>query len=266
MQPTQRCRLRWPSRGNIVWSWPGNPTCNRLLANGGFDLVIPPLTRSTVELSVPADRTDLDLPSARGTSSPRASAIGDGAFWTNRPIGGALAGGCRRRRRCSESRSRRTILGEHPSRFFGDRYSAEISRARRPHAADPPVGDPRLRLLPTAGHESLIAEAHTLPGEPQVIDLELARPISDQVTLELRFLLTGTSGVGNLRLPRLEVDVRCGPSVAGWPFRSIRPCSSKISRRPIPSRWQCPILRPLGGPAKPDRISPLASHAENCRW
>ncbi len=68
------------------------------------------------------------------------------------------------------------------------------------------LADPRLRLLPTAGNESLIAEIHTLPGEPQVIDVELARPISDQATLDLSFLLTGTSGVGNLRLPRLEVN------------------------------------------------------------
>ena len=117
------------------------PNLQSFGANGGFDLVIPPLTRATVELSVPADGPNLDLPSARGTiKSSRASAIGDALLGPTGRLAVALAGGRRRRRRCSESRSRRTTLGAHSSRFFGDRYSAEISRARRPHAADPPTG------------------------------------------------------------------------------------------------------------------------------
>jgi hypothetical protein len=64
--------------------------------------------------------------------------------------------------------------------------------------------DPRLRLLPSIDAQSPVTAVHTIPGDPQKIDLELSRSVSDHVVVDLSFLLTGTSGVGNLRLPRLE--------------------------------------------------------------
>ena len=45
---------------------------------------------------------------------------------------------------------------------------------------------------------------HTIPGDPQRVELELADEVTDQVTVDLSFLVTGASGVGSLRLPRLE--------------------------------------------------------------
>lgn len=66
--------------------------------------------------------------------------------------------------------------------------------------------DPRLKLLPSTSAQSPVSAVHTVPGDPQIIDLELARPATDQIVVDLSFLVTGTSGVGVLRLPRLEAS------------------------------------------------------------
>ena len=71
------------------------------------------------------------------------------------------------------------------------------------------VADPRLRLLPFQGRDAPTARSSSASGKPQTIDLQLSQPVADQVVIEAAFLLTGTSGVGNLRLPRLEtLDAR----------------------------------------------------------
>src|SRR5262249_52910474 len=64
--------------------------------------------------------------------------------------------------------------------------------------------DPRLRLLSAPHAGSNLAAVHTIPGDPQRIDLELREPASGEVNVDLSFLVSGASGVGNLRLPRLE--------------------------------------------------------------
>ncbi|HEV3021541.1 MAG TPA: hypothetical protein VGX76_03715, partial [Pirellulales bacterium] len=68
------------------------------------------------------------------------------------------------------------------------------------------AADRRLRLLPG----ERIFKERTLPADAsppdatQVTQLELERPVTDQISLHLSFLLTGTSGVGNIRLPRIH--------------------------------------------------------------
>ncbi len=42
------------------------PGPQSMIAHGGFDLLIPPLSRASVELTVPSDGPHVDLPSARG--------------------------------------------------------------------------------------------------------------------------------------------------------------------------------------------------------
>ncbi len=66
--------------------------------------------------------------------------------------------------------------------------------------------DPRLRLLPFREADGAVAQVHTTAGQPQKIQLELAKPIEDQATVELHFLLTGASGIGHVRLPLLELE------------------------------------------------------------
>ena len=43
-----------------------------------------------------------------------------------------------------------------------------------------------------------------VPGDPQKIEFKLDPPVSDEVVLDLSFLVTGASGVGRVGLPRLE--------------------------------------------------------------
>jgi hypothetical protein len=71
------------------------------------------------------------------------------------------------------------------------------------------VADPCLQLLPLAGPDAPAVQIHTPVGQPQIIDLQWPRPIAESATIDARFLFTGTSSVGNLRLPQLDVlDVR----------------------------------------------------------
>lgn len=67
------------------------------------------------------------------------------------------------------------------------------------------TADPRLRLLPPSASQLPIEEVRTLSGNPQTIQIDLARPMSGRFVVDASFLLTGASGIGNLRLPRLEV-------------------------------------------------------------
>ncbi len=67
------------------------------------------------------------------------------------------------------------------------------------------AADPRLRLAPLEGDRSWLDHVETIPGMPQTFRFELAPTAPDQFTAELSFLLAERSGVGNLRLPLLEV-------------------------------------------------------------
>lgn len=68
------------------------------------------------------------------------------------------------------------------------------------------AADRRLRLMPS-GHsfkERIPPAASSSPDAEQLIQLELERPVTDQESLGLSFFVTGTSGVGNIRLPRFH--------------------------------------------------------------
>jgi hypothetical protein len=81
--------------------------------------------------------------------------------------------------------------------------------------------DPRLRLLPLQGEDAPTAEVRSVPGQPQTIVLHWAKPVADRTILEAKFLLTETSGVGNLRPPQLEVlDAR---TTRRWMAVSVDP-------------------------------------------
>jgi len=63
--------------------------------------------------------------------------------------------------------------------------------------------DPRLRPLPIGGAPGLIATVEPLPMDPRTVRVELSRAITEPTTLRLSFLVTGSSGVGQLQLPQL---------------------------------------------------------------
>ncbi len=173
-------------------------------SGAGFDMAIPPLPNATLELTFPADGPTIELPTARGQirvqkergelSAQLGSSDRLAVRW---PVGVGL--GAAPNLEVEELiwvkvRPGTTMLdAKFKYRVLGGR----VQQIRL-------LTDPRLRLLPSTSPESPVAAVHTIPGDPQRIDLELARPVSDQVVVDLSFLVTNTSGVGNLRLPRLE--------------------------------------------------------------
>ena len=65
--------------------------------------------------------------------------------------------------------------------------------------------DPRLRLLPLQGDGAPTAQTAPATSQRQILTLQWPNPVSQEAVVEAQFLLTGTSGVGNLRMPELEV-------------------------------------------------------------
>jgi hypothetical protein len=172
-----------------------------------FDVAIPPLANATLELTFPPDTPTIELPTARGQVRLQ-SARGELSAqlgpvdrlvvrWPMLNGPEAIAPNLEVEELIwVKVRPGTTVLDAK----FKYRVLAGRIRQIRLHA------DPRLRILPTTGPESPVAAVHPIPGDPQKIDLELSRPVSDQVVIDLSFLLTNTSGVGNLRLPRLETS------------------------------------------------------------
>ena len=81
-------------------------------------------------------------------------------------------------------------------------------------SADGPVrhlrvlADRRLQLLPSEGGSSVVSAVHATPQDPLILDLDLEPPVGEadhETIVDLTFLLTEASGIGNFQLPRLEV-------------------------------------------------------------
>jgi len=83
------------------------------------------------------------------------------------------------------------------------------------------VTDPRLRLLPLEGPDAPSVSVRAVPNQPQEITLQWPRPLPESAALSATFLVTGMSGVGNLRLPEIEApDARL---VRSWLALSVDP-------------------------------------------
>jgi len=65
--------------------------------------------------------------------------------------------------------------------------------------------DPRLRLLPLKGDNPPTVHVDSESGQARVLVFQWPQPIAHQTVLEATLLLSGTSGIGKLRPPRIEV-------------------------------------------------------------
>lgn len=173
----------------------------------GFDVAIPSLPQATLELTFPPDSPTIELPGARGAvrvSQQRGELSADLGGADRLAIRWPVAIGMDVAAPNLEVdellwvkvRPGTTLVD---ARFKYRVLSGSVRRIRL-------LTDPRLRLLPPTSAQSPIADVHTIPGEPQKVELELRRPVSDEVVVDLSFLVTNASGVGNLRLPRLETS------------------------------------------------------------
>lgn len=83
------------------------------------------------------------------------------------------------------------------------------------------LADPRLRLAPIEGDRSWLAQVETLPGPLQTFRFTLGPTVPDQFEIAVSFLVTDTSGVGQLRLPLITVPA--GRTVRRWLAVSVDP-------------------------------------------
>ncbi|HEV2971624.1 MAG TPA: hypothetical protein VGY55_16730 [Pirellulales bacterium] len=170
-----------------------------------IDLSIPSLPISRLELDYPND-VRVEIPSAKGhlTRDIRSGRIT-----------GSLGPADRLSIRCGEaarSESKPPVadvdellwLRIRPgSVVLETRFSFRVAEGKLLQVQL--LADPRLRRLPLEGG-SPIAQVRSEPGDLHTtIYLGLATPIVDQVAFKVSFLLTDTSGIGNLRLPKLDV-------------------------------------------------------------
>lgn len=171
----------------------------------GFDLLIPPLSNATLELTLPPDIPSIELPTARGqihTHKDRQQLTAQLGACNRLAVRWNAASGIETAAPNLEVEELIWVKVRPGTTVLHARFKYRVLEGRVRQIRL--IADPRLRLLPTTDAQSPVAAVHTLPGDPQRIDLELTRTVSDQVVIDVSFLLTGTSGVGNLRLPRLE--------------------------------------------------------------
>ncbi|MHC4180281.1 MAG: hypothetical protein ACYSWU_22480, partial [Planctomycetota bacterium] len=190
--------------------------------SAGFDLSIPRLATSRLELSVPPGLATIRVPSAAGMirfddEVPRMVAeLGPSDRLSVRWPDGAA----RVATRSAIDVEELLWMKVRPGSVVVDaklKFKIPQGQARQVRMA----ADPRLQLLPLAGEDSPAVDVRRLPGQPQMLILRWPGPIADQVVLNARFILTGTSGVGNLRLPQLRVlDAR---STRRWLAVSVDP-------------------------------------------
>ena len=167
----------------------------------GFDMAIPRLVRSRLELTLPANVPEIEVPSAKGPVTVEGG-----------QLSGELGATDRLRVRWHEDASRR---GTEPvveaeellwlkiapgSVVLDARFTFRVFQGEATEFTF--IADPRLRLL----KPSSTAAIEVVPGSPHLRHVKLSQPCSDRVTVAASFLLKESSGVGNLRLPRLRVE------------------------------------------------------------
>ena len=179
-----------------------------LQAAGGlvtFEMKIPRVAVSRLEAAIPQDAPGLEVPSALGPvvregQPPRIAAeLGPTDRLRIRwPQGAAPGPGP------ALAVEELLWLKVNPGSVVLDallKFTVVEGHARQFELA----ADPRLQRFPLEREHSPIAQVKELPGQPQTLRFELSRPVAEPFAVPLSFLLTKSSGVGNLRLPYLAV-------------------------------------------------------------
>ena len=188
--------------------------------SAGFDLAIPAVAGATLELTVPSDAPAIEVPAARGQvrlQKDRGTLQAQLGACNRLSVRWPLGIGMEASAANLEVEELIWVKVRPGTTMFDAKFKYRVvdGGVRQIRI----LTDPRLRLLPSTSPQAPIA--HTIPGDPQRIDLEFPRMITDQVVVELSFLLTGTSGVGNLQFPRLESNA--ARATRRWLAASVDP-------------------------------------------
>ncbi len=169
----------------------------------GFDIEIPPVVRSQLTLEVPDEARSVEFPTAFGTvehnqDGQQVVNLGPtdrlAVQWPIDPDVNAYPSNVAvDQLMWLKVRASSVVLD---TRFKFSTVAGRIERVQL-------LADPRLRILPPAGDQP-IAGYHVPPGETKTILLDIKPPYQQELAFDVRFVLTETASVGNVRLPRLE--------------------------------------------------------------
>jgi hypothetical protein len=171
----------------------------------GFDMPIPPIANSRLELSLPGNAPAIDVQTAYGSfhreDDPRRLIAELGP--TDRLIV------CWPTGKTQPSGPTFDVEQLFWLKIAPGQATLDVKLKLRPMEGQPQQvvlqADPRLRLLPFQGDDAPAVDVYAAPGQLQTIVLQWDKLIADRAVVDARFLLTETSGVGNLRPPTLEV-------------------------------------------------------------
>ncbi|MGA2799604.1 MAG: hypothetical protein ABSE63_18635, partial [Thermoguttaceae bacterium] len=177
------------------------PAPREVGGSGGFEMSIPRLAQSRLELTLPAEIPGIEAGSALGatgleTNPPRLLAeLGPSnrlaVHWPESPAKGAETG---------IEADQLTWLKVRPGSVVVEarfKFHLPESQVRRLQF----LADPRLHLLPIEGKDPPGVRIRSGGAKQQVITMQWNRPLDEETAIDLSFLLTGASGAGKFRLP-----------------------------------------------------------------
>ena len=189
-------------------------------ATSGLDLTIPPLARSRLELKLPPDAPKIEVPRAVGAVIRQ----------KDPPLLVAELGAADRLTVKWHDATRVTVDEllwlkiERSSVVLDARFKFHLGEGQLEQVLL--TVDPRLvRQDPYRSDSVEVIEGDPIqgrsPGEPYTVPLNLAHPVSGDVTIRASLKLRNTEGIGNLLLPRLATQ---GAGVAKrWLAVSVAP-------------------------------------------
>lgn len=191
-----------PGRHQLAISF--RPTMQAANSVQSVDFGIPSLPTSRLQLDVPPD-TQVDVPTARGHLSRESGGerlIGSLGPSDRLTMHWGESGAFEPNPVLSDADELLWLKVRPGSVVLESRFTLRVADGRLRQVQL--NVDPRLRRLPLEGG-SPVAQARAGAEGSGTIYLGLARPIADEVTFKLAFLLTETSAIGDLQLPRLDV-------------------------------------------------------------
>lgn len=216
------CDIEWDSDGHAFTLTVDEPGLYRIeleldpvvRAGGdlsGCELKVPPLAASKIEVRLPPEAGEVELPGAGGLA--RVLEGRDGLFGYLGPLDRLAIRWPQTRRGPGgptfDAEELLWLKVRPGSVVLDARFKLKVLAGQFGDLSI--VADPRLRLLPFAGPDWRLVEARTQSADPtgtaetRTLRFAPQAPIADEAVFHVSFLVTGTSALGNLRVPRLEV-------------------------------------------------------------
>lgn len=190
--------------GDYVLEFRILPTINNDGESRGLDMAVPPIAASTVNVSFPVDLADVELPSSLGEVRLEGGRLRANLGPTDRL---SLRWPRQSAGQAQVQVEQLLWLKIRPGSVVLDvelNYDIAGGVLRQLQFA----AERRLRLMPG----TMPSKERTLPSEAtaadslQVTQIELERPAGERLSVNLSFLVSGASGVGNVRLPAFQVQ------------------------------------------------------------